>query len=345
MEKKVGFGIVGCGVIASWHVGSIARADGAQLIAVCDEREDKAKKLGEEQKVEWYTDYQKMLEREDLDVVSLCTPSSLHTGQAVAAARAGKHVLTEKPMAVTLKDADEMIEACRRAGVKLGVIFQRRVQDIFLKVKKALEEGELGRVVLGDIYMKYYRSQQYYDSGAWRGTWKFDGGGALMNQGIHLIDLLQWYMGPVETIYGYAETLARKIDVEDTAVAILKFKSGALGVIEGTTSVYPETIPHRLELHGDRGSIMIEGEGIRRWEIMGEDGKVVSKAEEAEEAGKAITDPTDIGMEGHIRQVKDMVEAIKENREPIVSGEEGRKSLQIILAIYQSAKTGKPVRL
>ncbi len=345
MEKKVGFGIVGCGVIASWHVGSIARADGAQLIAVCDEREDKAKKLGEEQKVEWYTDYQKMLEREDLDVVSLCTPSSLHPGQAVAAARAGKHVLTEKPMAITLKDADEMIEACQRAGVKLGVIFQRRVREPFLKIKRALEEGELGRVVLGDIYMKYYRSQQYYDSGAWRGTWEFDGGGALMNQGIHLIDLLQWYMGPVETIYGYAEALARKIEVEDTAVAILRFKSGALGVIEGTTSVYPETIPHRLELHGDRGSIMIEGEGIRRWEIMGEDGKVVSKAEEAEEAGKAITDPTDIGMEGHIRQVKDMVEAIKEDREPIVSGEEGRKSLQIILAIYQSAKTGKPVRL
>ena len=345
MEKKVGFGIVGCGVIASWHVGGITRAEGAQLIAVCDPVEEKAKKLGEEQQVEWYTDYQKMLEREDLDVVSLCTPSSLHPGQAVAAAQAGKHVLTEKPMAITLEDADEMIEACHRAGVKLGVIFQRRVREPFLKVKKALEEGELGRVVLGDVYAKYYRSQQYYDSGAWRGTWEFDGGGALMNQGIHLIDLLQWYMGPVETIYGYAEALARKIEVEDTSVAVLKFKSGALGVIEGTTSVYPETIPHRLELHGDRGSIMIEGEGIKRWEVMGRDGKVVSKGAETEAAGKAITDPTDIGMEGHIRQVKDMVEAIKEDRDPIVSGEEGRKSLQIILAIYRSAKTGKPVRL
>jgi len=211
-----------------------------------------------------------------------------------------------------------------------------------------MEKGELGRIVLGDIYAKYYRSQLYYDSGAWRGTWEFDGGGALMNQGIHLIDLLQWYMGPVDTIYGYAETLARKIEVEDTSVAVLKFKSGALGVIEGTTSVYPETIPHRIELHGDKGSIMLQGEGIRRWEVMGEDGKVISRAEEAggtENTEKAIASPTDIGMEGHIILVRDMVEAIREGKEPMISGEEGRKSIQIILAIYQSAKTGKPVKL
>lgn len=345
MEKKVGFGIVGCGVIAPWHLKGIARTEEAQLVAVCDEVEEKARKMGEEEKVEWYTDYQKMLEMPDLNVVCLCTPSSLHSQGAVAAAQAGKHILTEKPIAISLSDADRMIEAAHKAGVKLGVIFQRRSQNIFLKVKRALEEGELGKIVLGDAYMKYYRSQQYYDSGAWRGTWEFDGGGALMNQGIHIIDLLQWYMGPVDTIYGYAETLARKIKVEDTSVAVLKFKSGALGVIEGTTSVYPETIPHRLELHGDRGSIMIEGEGIRRWEVRGEEGKVLSKLEKIEEAGKAITSPTDIGMEGHIKQIGDMVEAIKEDKEPLVNGEEGRKSLQIILAIYQSAKTGKPVKL
>jgi predicted dehydrogenase len=348
--KEIGFGVIGCGVIAPWHIRGILNSQGARLVAVSDNREEKAKKLGEEHKVDWYNDYEKMLEREDLDVACLCTPSSLHPEQAIASARAGKHVLTEKPMAVTLEAADEMIKVCREEKVKLGGIFQRRVSELFLKVKKALEQGELGKIVMGDAYMKYYRSQEYYDSGDWRGTWEFDGGGCLMNQGIHIIDLLQWYLGPVDTVYGYAETLTRRIEVEDTAAAVLKFKNGAIGVIEGTTSIYPPTLPHRVEIHGDKGTIMIEGEGIKRWSIMGEKGEEVDKAEvdkvkEEEGTGKAITSPTDIGMEGHRRLITDMVEAIREDREPLIPGKEARKALEIILAIYKSAKAGKPIKL
>jgi len=195
-------------------------------------------------------------------------------------------------------------------------MFQRRVTEPFATVKKLLDNGELGKLILGDLYMKYYRSQEYYDSGGWRGTWKFDGGDALMNQGIHMIDLLQWYMGPVESVFGYCKTLARKIEVEDTAAVVLKFKNGAIGVIEGTTSVYPPTIPHRLEIHGEHGTIMFSG-----------------------------TSPTDISWEGHQKMIAGMVEAIRQDREPIITGEEGKKALEIILAIYESAKTGREIKL
>lgn len=343
--RKLGWGIIGCGAIAPWHIYGANRAKDAQLIAVSDVVEEKAKKLAEKEKVLWHTDHTKMLERDDIDVVSICTPSSFHCELAIAAARAGKHVLVEKPMAITLEDANRMIEACQKAKVKLGVIFQRRFSDTFRKVKKAIKEGELGRLVLGDAYLKYYRSQDYYDSAGWRGTWEFDGGGSLMNQGIHGVDLLQWLMGDVDTIYGHTDTLTRKIEVEDTAVATLRFRNGALGIIEATTSVYPSTIPHRIEIHGEKGTIMIEGEAIARWEIMGKDGVLIDKIGKTKEAAKAITSPTDINMEEHAKQIADMVEAIKEDREPLVNGVEGRKAVEIILSIYRSSKTKKLVKL
>lgn len=349
-DRNLGFGIVGCGVIAPWHMAGIEAAKGAKLVAVCDAEEKKAKKLGQEKQVNYYTDLDKMLKQDDLNVICLCTPSSLHPGQAIAGAKAGKHIITEKPMATTLEKADEMINVCRQQKVKLACIFQRRATEPFRSVKQALEKQELGKIILGDCYLKYYRSQAYYDSAGWRGTWEFDGGGALMNQGIHMIDLLQWYMGEVETIYGSAQTLARRIEVEDTAVAVLKFRNGALGVIEGTTSVFPADIPHRLEIHGEKGSILIEGEGIKRWVTGGPDGEPVDKVEHREEDEKkktkqAIVSPTSITTLGHQIQIQDMVDAVNEDRTPVVPGEEGRKSLEIILGIYESSKSGKPVRL
>lgn len=346
MDKKVCFGVIGCGTISPWHINGILKNSEAKLVAVADENEEKAKKIAEKYNAVYYTDYKKLLEDKKIDAVCLCTPSSLHSEQAILAARAGKHVLTEKPMAINLEDADKMIYECRKANVKLGVIFQRRTDEIFIRIKKAIDNNELGKIVLGDIYMKYYRSQEYYDSANWRGTWKYDGGGALMNQGIHIIDLIRWYIGPVDTIFGFAEHLVRKIEVEDTAVAVLKFKNGALGVIEGTTSVYPPTIPHRIEIHGEKGTIIVEGEDIIRWDVMGSDGNPVSKLDEVKkETTKPITSPTDIGMEGHRKQIADFIESIKTGKEPVVNGEEGRKSLEIILAIYESAKTKLPVKL
>ena len=338
--NKIGFGIIGCGVIAPFHIQGIKEVAQAELIAVCDEKKEKAEKLGKENNVDYYTDYQEMLKRPDINVVCICTPSSLHPPQAIAVAEAGKHVITEKPMAITLDGADKMINACRKNNVKLGVIFQRRVSDVFRKVKEGLDNGEIGKLILGDAYIKYYRSQAYYDSAGWRGTWKFDGGGALMNQCIHLIDLLSWFMGPVDTIYGYAATLARKIEVEDTSVAVLKFKNGALGVIEGTTSVFPPSVPHRIELHGQKGSILIEGEDLKMWVVEDSEGKERDRLDEL----KKLLKPFDFSK-GHFAQIKDMVDAIKEDREPIVNGEEGRKSLEIILAIYKSSRTGKSVKL
>ena len=248
-------------------------------------------------------------------------------------------------MTITLEDTDRMIEACQKAKVKLGVVFQLRFSDTFKKVKKAIKEGELGKLVLGDAYLKYYRSQDYYDSAGWRGTWEFDGGGALMNQGIHGVDLLQWLMGDVDTIYGHAHTLVHRIEVEDIAVAVLRFKNGALGVIEATTSVYPSTIPDRIEIHGEKGTIMVEGGAIVRWEIMGKDGALIDRREKIKEVAKAITSPTDFGMEEHARQIADMIESIREDREPLVNGVEGRKAVEIILSIYHSSKTKKPVKL
>jgi len=346
-KKKVGFAVIGCGVIAPFHITGIKSAKGAKLVAVCDEVEAKARKLAKEHKVDWYTDYKKMLKRDDIHVVNLCTPSSMHSGQAVAAAKAGKHVLTEKPMATTLKKADAMIKACRDNKVKLGCIFQRRISEPFKTVKKALDKGALGKLTLGDFYIKYYRSQAYYDSAGWRGTWKYDGGGALMNQCIHLIDLVQWYMGPVAKVYGLARTLARKIEVEDTSASVVEFKNGAIGVIEGTTSVFPPTITHRIELHGQKGTIIIEGEGLKLWKVQGRGGKEIDKLKGRKkgDVSKAITNPTDFSAGGHGIQVKDMVRAVQNNREPMITGEDGRKALELIMAIYKSSRTGRPVKL
>lgn len=342
-DISVGIGILGCGVIGETHMSAIKKVKGGCLVAVCDADPDKAKKTGEGNQVDYYTNLKDMLKRNDLHLVCLCTPSSMHPEQAIQAAEKGKHVLTEKPMATTLRMADKMIETCHKRKVKLGVVYQRRLEGTCLSIKKALEKKVLGKMILGDCYLKYYRSPEYYKSASWRGTWRYDGGGCLMNQGIHMIDILQWFMGPVDTIYGHTETLRHKIEVEDTAVATLKFKNGALGMIEGTTSIYTP-IQQRLELHGEKGSILIEGDKIKRWVLLGEDGKETEmplpKIEQEE-----ILSTDQAFLFGHYRIIQEMINSIKEDKEPPVSGEEGRKALEIILAIYRSGKTGKPVRL
>lgn len=241
--KELGWGIVGCGAISPWFIHGINKAKGTELIAICDVNEEKAKKLTEKEKVPWYTDYDKMLGRDDINIVGICSSNSSHCELTIAAARARKHVLVEKPMATTLQDADRMIESCEKAKVRLGVISQDRFSDEFKKVKKAITDGELGRLVLGSAYLKYCRTQDFYDSTDWRGYWDSDGGGALINQGIHGVDILQWLMGGIDSSYGYIDTLTHIMEVEDTAVAVLRFRNRALGTIEVTTSAYPPTIP------------------------------------------------------------------------------------------------------
>lgn len=345
---RVRFGIVGCGVISPWHARGITNTQEAELVACCDIVREKAEKLAAEfnaQRV--YTDYREMLASDDIDAVCVCTPSGLHGQVTIDAAKAGKHVMCEKPIEITLPKIDEMVRVCREAGVKLGVIFQRRTSPLWHKVKKTIDSGALGKMVLGDAYLKYYRSQEYYDSGDWRGTWELDGGGALMNQGVHMVDILRWIMGPVDTIYAHADHLVRNIEVEDTACAVIRFKSGAFGVLEGTTSVYPG-MDHRLEFHGEKGTICVNGETITKWEVPGEEGACCGENGNGGvdiKMGTAATEPTAIAAEGHQIQIRDLCLSIIEDRDPMVTGEEARKAVEVILAVYESARTGKPVKL
>lgn len=345
MSDDIRFGIIGCGVIAPWHVGAIEAARGARLVAVCDLLPDKARDLAGRNGTKVYQDYREMLRDPDVDAVCICTPSGLHAEMAIAAARAGKHVLSEKPMDITSESLDRMIQAGREAGVKLEVIFQRRTSPLWKSVKSAIDAGKLGKMVLADAYLKYYRGQQYYDAAEWRGTWALDGGGVLMNQGIHIIDMLLWIMGPAASVFAYTDQMVRNIEVEDTAVAVVRYASGALGVIEGTTAATPP-MDHRVEFHGDHGTIRIEGETIVQWSVPGDEQMAQSGDGGVDiRVGTAESSPTSDAIAGHTAEVEDLVTAIREDREPLVSGEEARKAVDLILAIYESARTGAPVKV
>jgi len=340
---KFGFGIVGCGVIGPTHAnGIVANNDVAELIAVADVDESKAKKMAEDFKCNlYYRDYRDLLKNKDIDIVNICTPSGLHGEVVIEAAKAGKHVIVEKPLEVTLKKCDAAINACRKNNVKMAVIFQRRTFESSKILKKAIEDKRLGKMILGDAYLKYYRSPEYYKSAGWRATWELDGGGALMNQGIHGIDLINWLMGGISSVYAYCETKARDIKVEDTAVVLVRYKNGALGVIEGTTSIFPG-LATRFEISGDKGTVVMEEQSFIKWEIQGETEKPdIGKKEKV----GGSSDPKAITNVGHAAQIRDMIEAIKNNREPLVNGEEGKKAVKVILAIYESSRRKKEVKI
>jgi len=238
--KTYGFGIICFGMISDFHSPSNSDLEHGQLVAVSSRNADNAKRLTDKYNIEGYADYTEMLKRDDLDIVCVCTPSGAHLEPAVAAAEAGKHVIVEKPLEITLQRCDEIIQACDEAGVRLCAIFNSRFTEGAQLIKSTIDSGRFGKLTLGDAYIKWYRSQEYYDSGGWRGTWTLAGGGALMNQSIHSIDLLQYFMAPVKSVQAFTDTLAHeRIDVEDVAVAALRFDIGAFGVIEGTTAAYP----------------------------------------------------------------------------------------------------------
>ncbi len=339
--EKIGVGIVGCGAIGPTHARAVMEIEEAKLVAVCDAREERARRLAEQLGVEWYTDYEKMLEREDIQVVSICTPSGTHADMGILAAKAGKHIICEKPLDVTLEKCDALIRVAKENKVKLGGIFQHRFAEESRLVKRLVEEGNLGKIVLANVDMKWYRSQAYYDSDAWRGTWALDGGGCLMNQGVHFVDLLLWIMGPVEWVRAETTTLTHNIEVEDTAVAILKFKNGALGAIEATTSAYPGVYA-RISVGGYKGSVVWEDDKITFLKIEG-------KEEEAKVEKPAIawgaSDPMAIPAGLHTRNIYDIIRAIIEDREPLITGEEARKAVELILAIYKSAQRDEKVFL
>jgi predicted dehydrogenase len=267
---------------------------------------------------------------------------------AVAAARAGKHVIVEKPLEITLKRCDAIIDACRNAGVVLSTIFPSRFHASSIELKRAVDEGRFGRLTVGDAYVKWYRTQAYYDSGAWRGTWQLDGGGALMNQAIHSVDLLAWLMGPVAEIRARTALVAHeRIAVEDVAMATVQFASGALGVIEASTAIYPGYLK-RIEIHGSAGSAVMEEEDIVKWDFAkkrARDAGIQKKMAEKISGGGGASDPAAIGHHGHARQFQDVANAIRKGTPPAIDGPEGRRSVEIILGVYQAAETGRAVRL
>jgi UDP-N-acetyl-2-amino-2-deoxyglucuronate dehydrogenase len=335
-------------MIAKFHARAIGDTRGAKLVACFNRTLPAAEKLAAEFGCQPYDDLDAMLADEKVEVVVIGTPSGAHLEPAVAAAKAGKHVIVEKPLEITLKRCDKIIEACRANNVTLSTIFPSRFHESAVEIKRAMEAGRFGRLTVGDAYVKWFRTQQYYDSGKWRGTWELDGGGALMNQAVHSVDLLLWLMGPVAEVTAQSAMLAHeRIAVEDTVVATLKFENGALGVIEATTAAFPGYLK-RIEIHGSAGSAVMEEEDIVKWDfakVQKRDAAIRAAAAAKKSGGGGASDPAAIGHHGHARQFADVLDAIKKGRAPRIDGPQGRMAVEVILAIYKAAETARAMKL
>ena len=351
MQEQFGFAIVGCGMIARYHARAIQEIPGARVAALVSRTPANGEKLIAETGIPpcpVLMELSSALKAPGVDAVVITTPSGAHREPALIAAGAGKHVVVEKPLEITGPRCQDIIDACDRAKVRLCTIFPSRFGDANVALKSAVDAGKFGRMTLGETTCKWWRTQQYYDEGGWKGTQALDGGGALMNQAIHNVDLLLWMMGPATHVSGFTAMLAHeRIEVEDTAVAVIRFQSGALGVIQATTSVHPG-YPKTIAVHGDRGSAVIEQDDVLRWDFTPEtDADKAVKARFAAKVGASggSADPKAISHEGHRRQLADFVAAVRENRAPKVDGREGRKSVDLICAIYESNRTGRVVEL
>ncbi len=349
---SVGFGIIGSGMIGSLHATAIKTMQGGHLTCVFDPVAASAARLAALHNVPSYSEWDAFLRHPGLQVVTIATPSGLHQECTLRAAAAGKHVVCEKPLEVTLEQIDSMIQACAENGVLLAAVHQRRFFDSTRAFKQAVDQGRFGKITLADAYIKWFRTQQYYDQGGWRGTWKLDGGGALMNQSIHTIDQLLYLMGDVESVSAFATRSAHeRIEVEDVATAVLRFKNGALGVIEGSTACYSK-LGHGAEVHicGTEGSAFMRDESFTVWDFKEErpeDAGILAKfGYKPGTGGVGAADPKAIASVSHQRVLEDMAQAVTAGRQPVVTGNEARKSVEIILAIYQSALAGgMPVKL
>jgi UDP-N-acetyl-2-amino-2-deoxyglucuronate dehydrogenase len=333
---EIGFAILGAGMIAEYHAQAIAAnaENGARLVAIGHYDPQRFAEIEHRFGVPCQTE-QELLANPQVNVLCICTPSGQHAQQTIAAAQAGKHVLVEKPMATRLEDADAMITACDQNQVTLGVVFPSRTKPVFQRIHSAIQTGELGELTLGLVNLPYYRSQAYYEQAAWRGTWALDGGGVLMNQGIHQVDLLAWFMGDPVSVSAHALTLGRQVEVEDTLCASLHFATGALAAINATVTAAPG-FPPRLEIYGTRGGVQVEGDTVMRWWSGDTPREENSLAAQPSAAG-AGADPRGISTAGHVALVSDFILALQENRPPLVDGAEGRRSLAIVISIYQAA--------
>ncbi len=332
--------LVGCGRISSNHFDAIAKVDGLSVVAVCDSVAERATAAGEELGVPSFTAYETMLREVPCDIVTVATPSGLHPAHGALAAKAGKHVICEKPMAISLAGADALVKACDDAGVQLFVVKQNRLNPAIQLVRRAVDKGRFGRIYMANATVRWTRPQEYYDQAPWRGTWEFDGG-AFMNQASHYVDLVQWLVGPVESVMAKTATLARRIEAEDSGLAILKFRNGALGSIDVTMLTYPKNLEGSITILGEKGTVKIGGTAVNRvdhWLFADYDDD--DKAIET-----AATNPPNVYGFGHEGYYRNVLSALRGNTKADTDGRGGRKSLELILGIYESARTGTEVSL
>jgi predicted dehydrogenase len=345
-------GVIGCGAIHSTHCDALSAIEGAKLSAVMDSVPERAKAVSEKYGVPGVNSLPALWKH--VDAVVLAVPSGLHAKLGLSAANVGKHVISEKPIDVTLSAAKKLVEGCRAAGVTLSVISQHRFAQDIQRMRDAVQGGEIGKPLLGDAYIKWYRSQAYYDSGDWRGTWKLDGGGCLMNQGVHYVDMIQWIMGGIASVQAQVRTANHEIEVEDIATALVEYRNGAIGVIYGSTSVFPG-YSERIEIAGSFGSTIIEGDRFKQFQIdpaavsdgskygrgvQSQPTPAITIADRVEGAATGASDPSAIWGEQHRLQLQDVVKSIHDGREPFITGEMALEPLKVILAIYESAKKG-----
>jgi UDP-N-acetyl-2-amino-2-deoxyglucuronate dehydrogenase len=349
MTKPLGFAIIGCGMISEYQAKAIAALPDARVAGFFSQTLEKAQKRVDEFGGRVFQTLDEACQHPDVDAVTICTPSGAHLAPALAAAKAKKHVMVEKPIEITLERCDAIIQACRDAGVTLGAIFPRRFQESSRVLKQAIDGGRFGRVTIADVAIKWYRTQAYYDGGGWRGTWSLDGGGALMNQGIHGIDLLQWLMGGIAEVTGFTATLGHeRIEVEDVASAAVRFTNGAVGAIEGTTASWPGA-KIRIEIGGTNGSAVLEDDIITSWQFQDAgpaDEEIRTKFGPRETSlGGGASDPRSISFEGHRLQFEDFVAAIRAKRRPFCDGADGRAAVAVITSIYRSAQEKRSVQV
>ncbi len=345
--KKIGYAVLGLG-IGMAHAEAVASCDGAELVALCDIDEKRLEAASLQYPgARLYRDFEELIADGDVDIVSICLPSGLHGEFAVRAMRAGKHVLVEKPIEITPERAETIDRVARETGMTAGVVHQNRFNLNMYPIKEAVDSGRLGRLFLGTFGVKWYREQKYYDRGGWRGTWELDGGGSLINQSIHTVDLMQWLMGDVESVTSVMDICGHRIETEDMTASLIKFKSGATATFVSTTCAYPG-ISTEIMLYGTNGTIEADGDTVRTWKLADsedEDGEEEDILEcygkgnrhaSKQEPGKAF---------GHEHVVHDMIAAVREGRAPQVTPSEAVKSVRIVSAIYESARTGKTVHL
>lgn len=335
-------GIIGTGSIANWHIKAIKETGLGQVIGAYSQSSDSLLSFCKQYMIKPYKTYDEMLADENIQVICICTPSGLHYEHIIKAAKANKHIVVEKPMAISSEQCDVIISTIKKHQVTLAVAYQSRFNETFIKVKRAISEGILGKIMFADVYMKFHRSPDYYDNSKWKGTWKLDGGGALMNQGSHGVDLLLYLMGDVKSVFGRCKTMKHNIEVDDTTSASIEFENGAISVIQVSTSIYPG-MPRKIMINGDKGSVIIEEDTIILFELKDgiiPEGIIIGKNDDF-----SASDPLDFTIKGHIAVYNNFFYCLNNNEIPIGNQYEGRRSIDVITAIYKSAKEQKEVFL